>query len=79
VKTTFTCLFGTFSYSRILFGLCNDLLLFAVYVEHHFRHGQTFLEVFMDDFSVFGSDFDEGLYHLILVLIRFKEKNLVLN
>ena len=33
----------------------------------------------MDDFSVFGSDFDEGLYHFTLVLIRCKEKNLVLN
>jgi len=33
----------------------------------------------MDDFSVFGSDFDEGLYHLTLVLIKYKKKNLVLN
>ena len=33
----------------------------------------------MDDFSVFGSDFNEGLYHLLLVLIRCKEKNLILN
>jgi len=32
----------------------------------------------MDNFSVFGSDFDEGLYHLTLVLIRCKEKSLVL-
>jgi len=33
----------------------------------------------MDDFSVFGSDLDDGLYHLSLVLIRCKKKNLVLN
>jgi len=33
----------------------------------------------MDDFSVFGSDFDDGLYHLTLVLIRYKKKNLVPN
>jgi len=39
---------------------------------------ERFLEVFMDDFLVFGSTFDEGLYHLSLVLIRCKEKNLVL-
>ena len=32
----------------------------------------------MDDFSVFGFTFDEGLYHLSLILIRCKE-NLVLN
>ena len=29
--------------------------------------------------SAFGSNFDEGLYHLTLVLIRCKMKNLVLN
>ena len=33
----------------------------------------------MDDFSVVGSTFDEGLYHLSLVLIRCKEKNPFLN
>ena len=33
----------------------------------------------MDDFSIFGSTFDEGLYHLSLILIRCKEKNLFLN
>ena len=33
----------------------------------------------MDDFSVFWSKFDEGLYNLSLLLIRRKEMNLVLN
>jgi len=33
----------------------------------------------MDDFSIFKSTFDEGLYHLSLVLIRCKKKNLVFN
>jgi hypothetical protein len=37
------------------------------------------LEVFMDDFLVFGSSFGECLRHLTLVLVRCKEKNLVLN
>jgi hypothetical protein len=37
------------------------------------------LEVFMDDFSVFGSSFEECLHHITLVLVRCKEKNLVLN
>jgi hypothetical protein len=40
---------------------------------------ERFLEVFMDDFSVFGSSFEECLHHLTLVLVRCKEKNLVLN
>ena len=33
----------------------------------------------MDDFSIFGSTFEECLHHLSLVLVRCKEKNLVLN
>jgi hypothetical protein len=40
---------------------------------------ERFLEVFMDDFSVFGASFEECLHHLTLVLVRCKEKNLVLN
>jgi hypothetical protein len=37
------------------------------------------LEIFMDDFLVFGSSYEECLHHLTLVLARCKEKNLVLN
>jgi hypothetical protein len=33
----------------------------------------------MDDFSVVGSSFQECLQRLMLVLVRCKEKNLVLN
>ena len=40
---------------------------------------ERFLEVFMDDFSVFGDSFDQCLHHLTLVLQRCIEKNLVLN
>jgi hypothetical protein len=79
-KTTFTCLFGTFACRCMPFGLCNTLAtfqrcmicIFSDMVEH-------FLEIFMDDFSVFGSTFEECLHHLTLVLVRCKETNLVLN
>jgi hypothetical protein len=40
---------------------------------------ERFLEVFMDDLSVFDSSFEECMHHLTLVLVRCKEKNLVLN
>jgi hypothetical protein len=40
---------------------------------------ERFLEIFMDDFSVFGSTFTECLHHLTLVLVRCEEKNLMLN
>jgi len=79
-KTTFTCPFDTFAYRRMPFGLCNApatfqrcmISIFSDMVERH-------MEIFMDDFSVFGSSFEECLHHLTLVLVRCKEKNLVLN
>jgi hypothetical protein len=40
---------------------------------------ERFMEIFMDDFSVLGSSFQECLDRLTLVLVRCKEKNLVLN
>ena len=44
-----------------------------------FDMDENFLEVFMDDFSVFGSSFDNCLHNLSLVLKRCKETNLILS
>jgi len=76
----FTCPFRTFTYRRMPFGLCNALTtfqrcmlsLFSDMVEH-------FLEIFMNDFSIYGDSFDHCLHHLELVLQRCKKKNLTLN
>jgi hypothetical protein len=40
---------------------------------------ERFIKIFMDDFSVFSSSFQKCLHRLMLVLVRCKEKNLVLN
>ena len=40
---------------------------------------EKFLEVFMDDFSVFGPSFDECLHNLVKVLKHCMETNLVLS
>ena len=37
------------------------------------------IEVFMDDFFVFGSSFDDCLANLTRVLQKYNEKNLALN
>ncbi|KAJ4717036.1 DNA-directed DNA polymerase [Melia azedarach] len=79
-KTTFTCPFGTFAYRRMPFGLCNAPATFQRCMLSIFSDMvERFLEVFMDDFSVFGDSFDDCLSKLQKVLIRCKEKNLVLN
>jgi hypothetical protein len=54
-KTTFTCPFGTFAYRRMSFGLCNAPAIFQRCMISIFSDMvEKFIEVFMDDFSVFG-------------------------
>jgi hypothetical protein len=79
-KTTFTCPFGTFAYRRMPFGLCNAPATFQRCMMSIFSDMvEKIIEVFMDDFSVFGDSFDFCLNNLALVLKRCEETNLVLN
>jgi hypothetical protein len=79
-KTTFTYPFGTSAYRRMPFGLCNAFATFQRCMISIFSDMvELFLEIFMDDFSVFGSSFKECLHRLTLVFVRCKEKNLLLN
>nr|GEW21297.1 reverse transcriptase domain-containing protein [Tanacetum cinerariifolium] len=56
-KTTFTCPYGTFAYRRILFGLCNAPATFQRCMTEIFHDMvERFMEIFMDDFSVFGAE-----------------------
>ncbi|GKE08948.1 reverse transcriptase domain-containing protein, partial [Tanacetum coccineum] len=53
-KTTFTYPYGTFAYQRMPFGLCNDPATFQRCMTAIFHDMvEDFMEVFMDDFSVF--------------------------
>ncbi|GJT76901.1 reverse transcriptase domain-containing protein [Tanacetum coccineum] len=79
-KTTFTCPYGTFTYRRMPFGLCNAPAIFQrcmIAIFHDMC--EDFMEVFMDDFSVFGNSFDSCLNNLSIMLARCEETNLVLN
>jgi len=40
---------------------------------------EQFLEIFMDDFSIYGDSFDQCLHHLELILQHCAKKNLTLN
>jgi len=79
-KIAFTCPFGVFAYRKMPFGLCNApatfqrcmLTIFSDLIE-------KCIEVFMDEFSVFGSSFEDCLANLDIVLKRCVETNLVLN
>ena len=79
-KTTFTCPYGTFSFRRMPFGLCNPpatcqrcmMSMFLDLVEEA-------MEIFMDDFSVYESSFEKCLENLETILQRCQDKNLALN
>ncbi|XP_018627270.1 uncharacterized protein [Nicotiana tomentosiformis] len=79
-KTTFTCPYGTFAFSRMPFGLCNATATFQRCMMSIISDMvEDFLEVFMDDFSVMGDSFEHCLDNLKQVLKRCEETNLVLN
>ncbi|GKA28415.1 reverse transcriptase domain-containing protein [Tanacetum coccineum] len=82
-KTTFTCPYGTFAYRRMPFGLCNapgtfQRCMMAIF---HDMIEKT-MEVFMDDFSVFG---DSGRFFSLVsanldrMLKRCEDTKLALN
>ena len=57
-KTTFTCPYGTFTFRRMPFGLCNALATFQKCMLSMFSDlVDEDMETFMDDFSIYGSSF----------------------
>ncbi|GJU64711.1 reverse transcriptase domain-containing protein [Tanacetum coccineum] len=74
-KTTFTCPYGTFAYRRMPFGLCNapgtfQRCMMAIF---HDMIEKT-MEVFMDDFLVFGNSFENCLFRVDKMLSHFMVK-----
>nr|GEZ44347.1 DNA-directed DNA polymerase [Tanacetum cinerariifolium] len=79
-KTTFTCPYGTLAYRRMPFGLCNapgtfQRCMMAIFYDVI----EKTMEVFMDDFFVFGNSFQSYLTHLERMLKRCEDTNLCLN
>jgi hypothetical protein len=68
-KTMFTCPYGTYSYHRMSFGLCNAPASFQMCMMSIFSDMiEEIMEVFMDNFSVYGKTFDHCLENLDKVL-----------
>nr|GEY29685.1 reverse transcriptase domain-containing protein [Tanacetum cinerariifolium] len=79
-KTMFTCPYGIFAYKRMPFGLCNapgtfQRCMMAIF---HDMREQT-MEIFMDDFSVFGNSFSTCLTNLEKMLKRCEYTKQALN
>ena len=79
-KTTFTYPYGIFAFRRMPFGLCNSPATFQRCMMSMFSDlVEEVMEIFMDDFTVYGSSFDHCLDKLKTVLQRCKDKQLALN
>ncbi|XP_042045409.1 uncharacterized protein LOC121791599 [Salvia splendens] len=62
------------------FGLCNAPGTFQRCMMSIFSYLlEDCIEIFMDDFTIYGDDFDQGLHSLNKVLERCRQKDLVLN
>ena len=79
-KTTFTCPFGTFVFKGMPFGMCNTPSTFQRRMTTIFSDflGRN-LKVLMDNFFVFGDDFNNCLAHLTKILEVCVNKRLVLS
>ena len=78
-KTTFTRPYGTFSFRRMPFRLCNAPTTFQRCMMYMFLNlVEEAMEIFMDDFSVYGSSFEKYLENLEIVVQRCQNKNLAL-
>ena len=70
-KTTFTCHYGTFAFRRIPLELCSAPATFQRCMMSMFSNlVEKAMEIFMDDFSVYGSSFEIFLKNLEIVLQR---------
>ena len=79
-KTTFTCPYGAFAFRRMTFGLCNAPATFQRCMMSMFSDlVEKAMEIFMDDFSIYGSSFENCLEILETVLQRCQDKNLAFN
>ena len=68
-KSTFTCPYGTFAFRRMPFGLCNAPATFQRCMMSIFSYFvEEVMEIFMDDFSLYGSNFEDCLNNLEIVL-----------
>ena len=64
-KTTFTCPYGTFSFRRMPFRLCNAPAPFQRCMMSIFSDlVEKVIEIFLDDFSVYGYSFENCLENL---------------
>ena len=79
-KTTFTCPYDTFAFRRMPFGLCNAPATFQRCMMSMFSDlVEEAMEILMDDFSVYGSNFEHCVENLETLLQRCQDKNLALN
>jgi hypothetical protein len=79
-KTTFTCLYGTYAYRIMSFGLCNAPASFQRCMISIFSDMiEEIMEVFIDDISIYGKTFDDCPKNLDKILQRCEENHLVLN
>ena len=64
-ETTFTCPFDTFTYRLMSFGLCNAPGTFQICMIGIFSNlVEKVVDVFIDNFSMFGDSFESCVYNL---------------
>ncbi|KAH9291021.1 hypothetical protein KI387_044150 [Taxus chinensis] len=78
-KITFTMPWGTFSYSRMPFGIINVGATFQMAMELAFRDLKNCIFIYLDDLTVFSKKRGDHTHHLEQVLARYRKHGISLN
>ena len=79
-KTAFTTKYGLFEFNVMPFGLCNAPATFQQLMDKLLApYRGKFVEVYLDDITIFSQTFEEHLQHVNIVLDILQEVNLMLN
>ena len=79
-KTAFTTKYGLFEFNVMPFGLCNAPATFQRLMDKLLApYRGKFVEVYLDDITIFSQTFEEHLQHVNIVLDILREANLMLN
>jgi Reverse transcriptase (RNA-dependent DNA polymerase) len=79
-KTAFITKYGLYEFNVMPFGLCNAPATFQRLMDQILGpYKGKFVEVYLDDITIFSSNFEQHCEHVKIVLDTLRQANLMLN
>ena len=78
-KTTFICLWGTFAYRKLPFGLKNARATFQLAMSYAFHDIKSIVQPYLDDLPTKSRRHQDHMDHLQQIFVRCRHYNIRLN